>query len=348
MFTTTDTTQYSTTRPPSFDVIGKYVKLDYNIIEAYYRNRDTRINNTNILVRLIKKLTIDVNKEFMEYINLIDIDYKYKSKAMNITSELNRGVIFTNIIGDTTSIIEQKFVNIFEANDYRNISTIKILKTDSTDLAMNHPNNITNGNFVLMIDIPATMVQYKYWSMDRMSIGEDVSQNIFVFQVLYTNMIKDIFDFSLYNRFHKTVYIEPSISKHPFLVRNNDTRFNKVLAKQYNNLKNNNIDYRELLVNIPTVFTKNAYRLLSFTPIDINRQNIWLVYLARVEVILNIIYFSGKKGVNRNRDKIVDFRLFMREVRFNKILDSVNWKTLDLKMSILYNEALSISKNRGI
>ncbi len=347
-FSLKDTLRYSLERSPQLDMVYKYMHLDYKIVHAYYQNRDARISNTNILVRLINKLSIDINKDIFDYLELLDIDYKYKAKSLDITSELHRGKIFNNILGDTTVLIDNSFLSPFEVEDYKNVSAIKVLYSNDTDLSMNHPSLYTKGNFVLMIDILAIMVQYRQWSLDRLQNNMSTSPNIFVFQVLYTNMIKDLLEFSLYNRFFSNIFTEQSTAKHPFNVRNHDDKVNKIFLKLSEKLERKTLRYTQFLQYIPLPFNKDAYDLLSYGVIDINHQNIWAIFYARIEIMLNIIFFLGHKSVARNKDLLIDFRLFMKVIRFNRILETVAWNELEPYIEILYNRALEVSKNRGL
>ncbi len=343
-----DTLNYPLERSAGIDVLYKYFRLDYDLINAYYKNREIRIANTNILVRLIKQLDTDINKDIIDYIEYINIDYRYKAKALNLTNDLNKGTIFKSLIGETSVIIENSFLNPFECDTYDDLSVIKVLYTDNTDLKMNHPTTIKTGNYVFMLDIVGMMVQYRKWSFDRIKNGTNNSPNIFVSQVLYTNLIKDILEFGIYNRFYTNIFSEDSVSTHTIAVRDYDNKVNNVLLKLNDKLRSKQLRYTQFLQYIPMPFNKDAYELLFFGNLNTNRQNIWAIFLSRIKIMNEIMEFLGSKNVRRNRDLIVSYRLFIKEIKFNRIMDSTNWGDLFIYINILYNNSLKISKNRGV
>jgi len=348
IFSYEDKTNYPITRSPKLDLIYKYIKLDQNIVNAYYKNRETRTTNTNLLVRLVKKMSVNISKDQFTYLNLLNINYKYVAKSLNFTSDINRGIIHENILGTSCVLYENSFLNPFDAEDYEKYSAIKVLYSTNSDLSMNHPTKIKYGSYVLEVDVIAVMMQYRKWSINRIDKGYGNSPNVFVFQVLYTNMIKDILELSIFNRFFTTVFSEDSQPQHPFNVRNHDIAINKELDKVSTRLAKKQFRYSEFLKNIPMPFNKDAGELLHYGTLNINRQNRWMMFFARISYIIDIIEFLGKKNVIRNKDSIINFRLFMRALRYGVILETVDWKGAETSVNIKYKRALEIAEKRGL
>ncbi len=347
IFTFKDNTRYPAVRSPRLDINYKYLRNDYEHIDIYYKNRESVVSNTNIFTRLIKNISVNIDKDLFSYIDLIDISSTYVAKSLKITSTLSKGEVFTNLFGTSVSLLHDTFISPFEAENYNEVSAINVLYSDSTDLGMSHPSNIETGIFVLQIDVVAIMVQYRKWALDRIQNEMNTNPNVFVYQVLYTNMIKDILELNLFNRFFKNIFSEDSKRTHPFSTRDLDNVINNAFMKSSSDLKNKTLRYVELLRNIPMPFHKDAYEVLFYGSIPMNQQNSWAIFISRIEYILNIINFLGIIGVRRNRDSLVNFSLFMKVIRFNRVLN-MNLKTIEPKITVLYNEALRIAKKRGL
>jgi len=320
---------YSINKVSEFINIKKYILDDLDLIDSYYKTREGIVNNKNIFVRLIKQTIPDMEKSIYEILDLVSIDYKYKAKFLGLTSEINQGKVFTNLIGETTILLEHSFLNPFDAYNDLNLNVCKILFTDYTDLSMNHLTKVKKNNFIIMIDLQAMIAQYKKWSEDRIYEGYSNPVQIFVYQIVYTNMIKDLVDWSILNRFFNPL-VEDSIPKHPFGVRNYDKQINDMVSKLNSKFRNTNSYYEEILKNIPSLVYEDMYEKLRFDKFLVNAQNYWVYFIFISYILTKLINLLGNEGYKKNNGIIIDLKFILRDIKHNKYLDKIDYKTIEL------------------
>jgi hypothetical protein len=266
----------------------------------------------------------------LEYLELIESDYLNKLRVFRLTTRISKGDVHTNLVGETTILLNEEFVSPIDAYNNEDLSVMKILHTDYTDLAMNHPSYIKTNNFIIMIDIRAMMMQYKGWkNRNTQEHSGDKSVQVFVYQVLYTNLIKEMIEWGMFNRFYNP-FAEPSVSKHPFSVRNYDDRVNDMMLGLYGKYKDNSKYYDEMLMLLPSLNYENMYKKLTIDYISLNGYNMWVYYLFIGSILNNLINYLGDKGIRKNKNIITDYKWLYKPVISNRYLDNVDFITVDL------------------
>jgi len=335
---------YTITKPSDFLNIKKYMFDDFELINAYYKHREGVVNNKNLFVKLIKNTMEDLTLDIFEYLNLIEIDYIYKTKTLNMTSSINQGKVFTNVLGETTTILIDKFISPFEAYDNLDLPVAKVLYSDFTDLSMNHPTKINTNNFIILVDVVALLMQYKKWSEIRIENDLAVTPQVFVYQVFYTNLIREILDWSILNRFFNTV-TPKSVSKHPFGVRNYDNDINKMLEDISKRLRSTNRFYEEVLYFLPSLFYENMYEKLKVYRYNVNANNYWVYFITNANLLNKLINFLGTEGIKKNNGLIVDYKYLLRDVKNNNYIRYIDFKTISFTDIVfgLFDEGLLLT-----
>jgi len=324
-----------------FDNIKKHAEIDFSIVNLYYKDRETNVRNHNFFVRLIKQLLSDVTQEETSYLEEVDRQLRSIVRMFKITSEYSKGEPILSLFGDTVMLFEKSFLNPFDVTE--DINVMKCVYSSSTDLGMNHPSKIENGHYMFMLDIRALMIQYKRWSLERLEVGDHNLPTLFVYQVLYTNVIKDLFDFALVNRFFDAMgEIEDSDPKHPFHIRDYDKRVDKAFDDLFEKLAFTNRYYTEVFSWIPTCFSDNALTLLKRPVYDDNNNTKIFTYLSNSIILNDAIFLLSENGFKKNRDIITAYKYFFRDLVKNKYIEHFNFK--DSKLYILTESLVNDTK----
>jgi len=344
LLTVKDATRYSVVRSPGLDVVYKRMREDLKHVELYYRNRETYIKNTNVFVKLIKLLREDVTKDEMLYLDLISINAKYVAKSLKFTSPLSKGEVHHNLFGDNVILIDEAFVSPFDAGSDIAVDVCRILYSNHTSLWYMHPSQITTGTFSIQVDVIGIMMQYRRWALQRLANDEPITPNVFVYQVLYTNMIKQLEEIALLNRFFQHGIPQFDSNPHPFLVRDFEKDITKYFNKMRNNLTKNAYFYVQYLENIILPFSKNAYEFLFIGLIHINKQNMWAYFFSTLQYVLELFKNSDPKTHRRNRDVFTHLHIMLRAFRYDNIIETAPFGPLETEAMVLMNELRQFTK----
>jgi hypothetical protein len=341
-----DRTHYPINKASEFINIKKYVEDDLSIVKSFYSDGAFFVNNKNILVRLIKQIHSGVFSTIDAYIDLISIDFKYKAKTIGFVSELSKGRIFKSVFGDTVTFIEDEFMSPYDAYNNLDLPVMKVLYTDYTDLSMNHPSKIKKGNFIISVDIIAMMAQYyKYNELNNYDVS---NAQHFVYKILYTNIISDLFDWSILNRFNNPL-AEPSTSKHVFSVRKYDNSITKMNNNIRERVYGTNKYYSETLEHIPSIDHNNMYDKVFLSNFHPNAQSYWVYFIIVSSIFIPIVHVLSEQGFRKNMSSVVDFKWFFKIVESNKYLHR-DFKTQEFShiVNTLYDEAKLITERKDI
>jgi len=325
--------QYSKIKFSEFDYIKRVYKKDLDLVKKYYRNKNGFVNNNNKLVRLINNLVPNVGLNILDYLSIIETNARLVSKQYDITSNINRGSLDNNIILKDNSIEGFLYTEgDYDIFDFKNIwldyNSVKVIRTDICDLSMNHPSNIEpyllEELTLYSIDIVAMLLQYKYWCEKRLLDGNSINASIFVYQIVYTNLIDSFLDYGVYNTLLEQLKIKDVFkleSEHPFYITNQSDKIVSYVNKLIKALYNRNIKITELMINI-NLINSNLFDLLHIEHTYYTVQSEWMLWLSRTNDIYNMLYMLSKNGNKRNRDMLSRVKLSLRRIRQTNSLES--------------------------
>lgn len=309
-----DRTSYPIEKPRRFVNLQKYVRRDIAVVESYYSTGAFFVNNSNFFVTLIKRLMNDEDDP-IRALDLLEIDYDHKLRATGVVTNNSPGKVLGNVFGDSLTIINMDIIPPLSAFFDDNAKVTKVLYTNYTDLCLNHPAKIRTGDFVIGLDVRALMMQYLKYRLENST----ASIQTFVFQILYTNMVAELFDWSVFNRLNNPL-CPPSESKHVFSVGDYDEDVLKMNTELLEKVSNTGKYYSELLFNIPSVTNESMYDTMFIPTFNPNAQNNWVYFISVAYKFIQLARILGTNGIKKNRTSITELKWFFKIVDSNKLL----------------------------
>jgi hypothetical protein len=258
--------------------------------------------------------------------DIVTSNSKYVSKQLGITSEINYGESFTNIFYKENSVelflYKEKPYDIINLdNEWRKYRPINCIYSEETDIDFYILNNTKSLPypmlFVYEIDPVIMLAQYRGWCIERLRDNKSTNPNVFVYTILFPDIMETMLDFTIFNRFRLFVTgLEPPKFKimHPFNILDLTHQLDEIL----NNIKDDVVDTTKplpwVLSSIPCIVNKNVNDLLKLPYSYITAQNEWLYWLNRIFIINDTLSILGDKGIKANRDIISKLRYEMRRI----------------------------------
>jgi len=330
-----DDTQFPIKHYSKFDLIKRRYLEELNTIKTYYRNKDRAVDNKHILNRIITLLAPNVYLENYEYYKIITASSELLSKQFDIVSNLHSGKIQDNLFfGNNSKEILLYIDNGLDPYDIEetwiDLPSVRVIYTEDTDLSMNIPFNNNNDYIVpvlnvMTIDINLMLLQYKYWSLKRIDNDMSINPNVFISQIVLPNMLDNLLDLAIYNRFNSLLQgfkIESNKFNHPFNVLDYSKGIDNILKKIIKDVKDTNIDVIQLYKTIPTIVNDNMYQALQISDMYFSKQSEWVLFITRIPVIYYTLLVLGKKGINRNKNLLTRLPTKIKQIERSKTLET--------------------------
>lgn len=319
--------EFTNKENPEYIRQREYFDRDLNNIKRYYRNKDSFINNNNMLIRLIKSFDLDFSslENYLDYVTKV---YRSKVRLNKITSNFNKGEVFENVIYNRKEffLLVDKLDKVDFERDWKDYDSIRVLKHSFTDLSMNHPDRVSyeENEFDYMIyeiDVIGMMTQYYYWVKERNMMDRSTNPMYFVYQILMTNTIPSFNDIAIFNRFSNKLYgreSNPSKSRHTFAVRSFDSFIDKMSLEFIKDFKKSKDFYEKTLLNFKVLSKDNIKDSFKIRSLEITSNNRGLLLLSRLRIIEFLLDLSGKAGKRANNIRISLLRVLIKRMENNK------------------------------
>jgi len=329
-----DTTQFPIKHYSRFDLIKRRYLEELDTIKTYYRNKDRAVDNRHILNRIITLLAPNVYLDNYEYYKIVTASSELLSKQFDIVSNLHSGKIHDNLFFGNNSkeilLYTDSGLDPYDIEDnWIDIPAVRVIYTEDTDLSMNIPFN--NNDYivpvlhVMTIDINLMLLQYKYWAIQRIDNDMGINPNVFISQIVLPNMLDNMLDLAIYNRFNSLLQgfkIESNKFNHPFHVLDYSKGIDNILKKVIKDVKNTNIDIIQLYKTIPTIVNDNMYQALQIRKDYFTKQSEWVLFVSRIPTIYYTLLVLGEKGIKRNKDKLTRLPAKIKQIERSKTLES--------------------------
>lgn len=329
-----DTTRYPIKKYTKFDYIKRRYNTELTKVKEYYREKERAVDNKHLISRLVNTLTPSLSLDIYDYLKVIDTNARFLSKQFGIVSNINSGVVMDNLFFGKNSneilLYKEHPIDLddFEGN-WKEYVPIKVIYTDSTDLDMSIPFNdkqyfipVLN---VMSIDVVVLMLQYYKWANHRMLTAQTTNTNVFVSQVVLPNMLDNILDLAIYNRFMYIVderEIPEFTFNHPFHVLDLSPGVDKILTDVVKDLEDTSIPVMQILQTIPSIVNENMYDALFIDHKYYTKQSEWVLLLSRIYTINDMVRLLGKKGISRNKDLLSKLPVYIKELSNSRTIDN--------------------------
>ena len=320
---------------PAFEYIQRSYARELLKIKDYFRNNEIYVTNQHILSRIIKVCSVSHERDLFDYMSAITDRAPYVANNFKLTSLKNKGQVHeSEFYGENSLeiiISVDTLEDIEEASSYwRELKPVNVIRHGNKDVDMMIPGEWYRYAIPTLscftIDIPMLMLQYRSWSLDKITKGIDnFSPSLFVSQYVLPNMLDSQLDYSVMNILMDIENPIPTVreTKHyPFKVLDYRTRLYKLLNSVYGGLSKKKIRYEDVLKNIPAFSTKNMYGGLYLPTPFLNRQNRWAVLLSRINVVYYLLT-NFTRAIRTNRTTIKDFMMNYNMLKRDNILEDM-------------------------
>jgi len=315
--------------------IKERFKHEIKNVKEYYNAKNAKVENSNMFVGLITTLCPNYNLDLWEFSRIIDSTAKYNSKTFDIVSSINKGNIVKNQLFGKNSyeifIYKEMNFDITDVEDcWRDLSPLTIRRHDNTNIFLKIPSDKVRFDVptitICELDIKMMLLQYKYWSLERLSNNMDTDPAYYVYRYLFANTCAQFLDLAILNKLINKFTGESddeNINYHPFNILDMSSRINRVLVNVYTNILDSNKSYSNILMNIPLINVENAYSLLLMDNSLYNKQSMWAHWLLVIPYIYFILCIGKDKTITHNKDTVNQVRLTIKEIDRNQIDDKL-------------------------
>lgn len=305
--------------------IKKYTKFEFiqrryfdqlMTIKDYYRNSRIRsVDNRHILARIVDIMSPSTGLEITDFFKQVATNSRFVSKQFDIVSNINAGKVLENELWNDNTyeifLYTENDIDIFTFEEnWEDVTPLRVIKTSDTDLDFNFPYKFpkeyyTHKLFIYEIDIIKLCLQYRSWSNNQLKFSRGNDPTEFIATYVLPNMIDQILDYAVYNRFINLALkknIQDFKIYHPFSVLDYSKGLDKILTSISKDVSNESIPLDQLLDSIPTFSGAKMKDIISLESRYFTTQSMWVLWLARIEDIVNLYKILGKKGYRRNKD----------------------------------------------
>lgn len=301
--------------------ICPYIKQNISNICNYLRSTEEQVKNTNVLVTLLNIATPLISMEDTRYLNTVLNTVKYKANYLGIGIGNNKPTIMKDVFNKNSYEIiiaddstEDYFLNLKNKIDWKDFISLKpIYHNYSTfDYEIREcKRDLDGGLIIYYLDIVLLLMSYKRWIENRMKYGRSTKPHIFISQIVLPNSLKIDINYVIFNRLkkinngEKTIY--STLKNYPIYLRSLDLLIDKLLDKVSSESLNRTLQYERLIKTIPSVDYNNYSNMLDILSIDnvyYTKQMKWVIWLARIPIIKDILALSNVSSLLLNKDYI--------------------------------------------
>jgi len=323
------------------------------IVENYYKHVGKRVKNNNILVRIIKDMHTNADLDFFSYLSHIEMKKISAIRTHAITSLVSTGRTTTNFLEHTECLFRSRFktdedYTLYYASKEVTTRAIKVLTWNDADLSMMHPYDVYSENIlVLEVDVIVLLLKYNAWRKERMLNDEDINPALFVYTIIMTEMIRDMFNHAILNRFfslENSERVRQLEQRHPVSTNVLTSRIDVVL-----------IDVLRLSRKIKTSATERIALLpvIGISPIELlqykketNYQSEWFNLIARMEYMYKLLRHQEERATRSDKQLLTGLRRYFIYIDKNHILTKANVSEFREDIEELMNKLKKIIKDR--
>ena len=307
---------------------------ELNSIINYYHDRNAKVKNNHMLVRLLTTVSPNYNNDIFDYIGTLDSNAIYVSKNFNIVSNINAGEVMDSIIfGDNSKevfVYSENELDLMELdNTWKDLEPLKLIVSEIDDTSFILPSNDYDFLYetlnVFLLDVRMLAIQYKYWALERIKNDFDTDPATFIYRYVLPNSMRSILDIAIMNKLVNTVKDDEYITsrfKHPFNTLDLDKILKRILNNTIKYIDKENKQFSNILGNIYLVNESDAYSfILKNMPKYETKQALWVTSLILIKYIDILFTLSNKKTLANNKHTLNELRIYFKIMKRSRTLD---------------------------
>jgi len=272
--------------------INRMMKINEEKVLSYYRYKSRNVSTDDLIVRILKFLSIREDMDIYYIMELIDMSMGQLVRHFNLISTKSKG----KETNDNYYIVEEDD-ELYFSTDWENFIPLRPVLTEYDSLLMDHPEKFTN--VVYAIDIKLLAIQYFYFLRSPLSNGVGIQE--FVYRYIYTNAIPNFNSLAMFNRLVNDTnnhYKNP----HPFAIIDFNTSVYKIFKKYRHDIMRRTTLVKDIFLSIETTHGTllDAVSLIFQTFNGNNIKPYLYIYGHYIEKILSLMNKSAKR-YNRNQ-----------------------------------------------
>jgi len=316
-----------------FDLIKRKYLEQLTIVKEYYYNIERPVNNKHLISRLINTLLPSIDdRDIIDYLRAVDSVGRLVSKQFGIVSNINNGEIQENIFFGKNSfeilLYTESEIDIETiSTNWKTLAPIKVIYNEDTALNMELPDN-TSVSYtptlnIMEIDVTLLMMMYREWYLVRMSMDQSTDINIFVSQIVLTNMIDNMLDLAIFNRYTHIAAgmpIAAFTNPHPFYMLDYTERVDDVLDHVVDDNTDAPMKLEQEILSIPSIVNGTMLGALYISHRYFTLQSKWVLFLARIPYMKFLVAITGSRGVKRNLDILNRVPIMLKKLERSNVM----------------------------
>lgn len=307
---------------PNYDYTRRKVKeLLHKTLEYFSEHRESKVNNTNLLNRIVKHYPYNpFDFDIFRWYKLIKSDYEYVAKYYKLTDETNYGILHKDLA------FKNSYSGIFSCSNFidfdklekhwRRLESCKVVYNSSTvfnwgvmDSRSFHEHNDVEHIVNFELDIVMMMCQYWHWIRYRDELGLDTGSEYFIKMIVLPNLNISNIDIVMFTRFLKE-YLNSDIEYSTFeslptinleYIFNIENLIKNVVNEYIEVVKKFSIVHIDRMISyFPCLVNRNMRTGLKINQEFISRDNSWLIWLSRIDYIQSFLEIIGKTSLKDN------------------------------------------------
>lgn len=339
---------------PQFEYIKRKYKEELSKTINYYRYRDKAVRNNHMFTRLINANMANPDLSTVQFYKYIYASAKYIAKQFNIVDNINAGRVMDSVVYGRNS--KEVFLYVESDIDFDDISVnwqryapVKIIYSNQNDINLLLPEQTVDFEIptltIMTLDPVLMCMQYREWMKMRQEIDATTNINIFVYQIVLPNMLKNLIDINIYNRFSNIVNGRTNskhTNPHPFIFVDYTERTDRVLEEFYKDYRLKGHPIEKLYDTIPTIYNESMLDALHIEHRYFTRQSEWVLWLSRAKMVADMLKFIGEDGIFRNRDVLNKLPYMIRQFRLSRTIEGqlTDFLQKDFDNNIAYIEKI--------
>lgn len=302
----------------------KGLRSNLERIVHYNRIYPRAVRPNHFLVKLIHSLNIPINMAPQRMVDLIGERTEGVGMAMNITSPLNKGRVFSPgvfygegsheiLIADSTPVDVRTALE-----DWESLRPIEFIYHPKTDLGMDVPHGFQNseerGLCVVRINVPLLALQYQQWRQREWMYNSENQRTVMQFVASYplNNLLYSQVDWAIINRVIHTYRGQPctdSNLRKPFQVTDYTDRLQIAVDQMVHDYRTRKFTMEQLLASIDLIGTSDALSRVALPKLLATRQVKWALILAREPITRFLVDWNIQTGNSKNKAQLNTIRI---------------------------------------
>lgn len=322
--------------PRDLDYLRSTYEFNKTLIMDYYLNRNFAVKNTHILSRLVELLPLMLDTDVYDFLPVSEDRVEYLSRELEITSGINKGIVhpphFFGNGGNDILINDERWRSPSKLeSEWETYSCLTTLTHERNDLNLLLPTGLNDGCKSglgsVAIDVVALNIKYREFIKEQMSnlesgySGSILGKNHFIIKYVLPGIMESYIDHVFMNRLMDKFYGNDIITpkhKHKVILRQAETQVDRFVDNILDTITNKDIDFVNIMNNIPLMFSPNASILLSFEHMPNTRQSNWFFLISRLKHMCFL--YDVSKNVGRSKNFIVDWKRLVTRLENDKAI----------------------------